>query len=189
MTTDPASLLPIRVFHDFAGRMEKLNIEYMLTGSLAMFQYSIYRMTADIDIVLEIQSRHSQLLIQSLEPDYYVPHNSMIRAIASERMFNVLHQETSFKVDCVIRQSTPFQKNAFDRRQNIDFHGKKVFIITLEDLIVAKLLWSADSRSEKQLTDVKNLMRNALDDSYIESWITKLGVKDAYDQCQIEIGK
>ena len=71
----------------------------MLTGSLAMFQYSNYRMTADIDIVLELKTRHAQLLIQNLEPDYYVPHNSMIRAITSERMFNVLHLETSFKVD------------------------------------------------------------------------------------------
>ena len=187
MTVDPAALLPIRIFHDFAGRLETLNIPYMLTGSMALFQYSSYRMTADIDIVLELHSRHGQILINKLEPDYVIPHNSMMRAIATERMFNVIHQETAFKIDCVLRKSMPFQKTAFDRRQKVDFHGKDVYIITAEDLILSKLLWAADSKSEKQLTDIKNLMRNHVDESYIESWTNKLGVKEAYDRCRSEI--
>lgn len=188
MTIDAGALLPIRVFHDFAGRLKKLKIPYMLTGSMAMFQYSIYRMTADIDIVLELQSHHGQALIKNLEPAYVIPHNSVIRAIASERMFNVIHQETAFKIDCVMRKSTPFQITAFKRRQKVDYHGMDVYIITAEDLILSKLLWSIDSKSEKQLTDVKNLMRNHLDVKYIESWTEKIGVKKAYDQCQKEIG-
>ncbi|MEJ7847585.1 MAG: hypothetical protein WKF92_05810 [Pyrinomonadaceae bacterium] len=154
---------------------------------MAMFQYSIYRMTADIDIVLELQSSHPQILIDNLEPDYYIPHNSMRRAIDTERMFNVIHEETSFKVDCVLRKSTPFQVTAFERRQRLDFHGMEVNIITAEDLILSKLLWAADSKSEKQLTDVKNLMRNQLDVGYIEMWAKKLAVKDACDQCRREI--
>lgn len=179
--------LPIRVFHDFARRLEKMKIPYMLTGSMALFQYSIYRMTADIDVVVELQPRHAQILIDNLEPDYYIPHNSMRRAIASERMFNVLHQETAFKVDCVLRKSTPFQKMAFERRQEVDFFGMDAFIITAEDLILSKLLWASDSKSDKQLTDIKNLMRNTLDDYYIESWLVKLDVEDAHDQCRREI--
>ena len=111
MNLDAAMTLPIRVFHDFAGRMETLNIPYMLTGSMAMFQYSIYRMTADVDVVVELQARHGQILINNLEPDYYIPHNTMMQAIASERMFNVIHQETAFKVDCVLRKSTPFPRS------------------------------------------------------------------------------
>ncbi len=53
-------------FMIFAGRLEKMKISYMLTGSMAMFQYAVYRMTADVDIVMELQSRHAQLLIQNL---------------------------------------------------------------------------------------------------------------------------
>ncbi len=187
MTVDPAMLLPIRILHDFTGRLETLQIPYMLTGSMSMFQYSAYRMTADIDIVLELQSRHGQILIANLEPDYVIPHNSMMRAIASKRMFNVIHQETAFKIDCVLLKSTPFQKSAFNRRRKVDFHGREIDIIAAEDLILSKLLWAADSKSEKQLTDVKNLMRNQVDESYIESWTSKLDVKEAYDRCRSEI--
>lgn len=188
MNLDPAYFLPIRIFHDFATRLESLSIPYMLTGSMAMFQYSNYRMTADIDIVMELKSQHGQILINNLEPDYVVPHNSMIRAIASERMFNVIHEETAFKIDCVLRKSTPFQITAFERRQVVDFHGKKVAVITLEDLIISKLVWAADSKSDKQLTDIKNLMRNQFDRNYIESWTSKLEVRETYESCRIEIG-
>ena len=187
MNTGPNSALPIRILHDISGRLELLGIPYMLTGSLAMFHYSVYRMTADIDLVMELQSRHAQMLINNLEPDYYVPHTSMRNAIESERMFNVLHQETAFKVDCVLRKSTPFQKSAFERRQNVDFHGGRIFIITAEDLIISKLLWAADSKSEKQLTDIKNLLRNPTDADYIKPWLSKLDVQEAYEQCLKEI--
>lgn len=187
MNAPPEHALPIRVFHDFAGRLEVMGIPYMLTGSMALFQYSIYRMTADIDIVVELQSRHAQILIENLEPDYYIPHNSMRRAISSERMFNVLHQGTAFKIDCVIRKSTPFQKSAFERRQKVDFHGMETFVITAEDLVISKLLWAFESKSEKQLTDVKNLIRNPLDTDYIELWAKKVGVTEAYEECRHEI--
>ena len=132
---------------------------------------------------------HAQLLIDSLEPDYYVPHNSMRRAIESERMFNVLHQATAFKVDCVLRKSNPFQKAAFERRERVDFYGRTIFIITAEDLVISKLIWAADSRSEKQLTDVKNLMRNELDFDYIKSWTTRLNVRGLYDELKEQIGQ
>lgn len=188
MTISTSALVPVRVLHDFAGSMEFLKIPYMLTGSMAMFQYSVYRMTAYIDIVVELQPLHGKILIENLEPDYYVPHNSMMRAISSERMFNVIHQETSFKVDCVLRKSTPFQITAFERRQRLDFHGTEVDTITLEDLILSKLLWAKDSKSEKQLTDVKNLIRNPLDRKYIELWANEIDVRETYDECRREIG-
>ncbi len=183
MTVDPAALLPIRVLHDFVRRIETLGIPYMLTGSMALFQYSNYRMTADIDIVLELEPRHADLLIHNLEPDYNVPHNSMRRAIESKRMFNVLNKETAFKIDCVMLKSTLFHKKAFERRRKVDFHGQEISIITAEDLVISKLWWASDSKSEKQLTDVSNLLRNELDSDYIKEWVINLGVQDLCEQC------
>jgi hypothetical protein len=179
--------LPIRILHDFAGRIEKLGIAYMLTGSMAMTKYSVYRFTADVDVILELETKDAPKIIEALEPDYYVPHNAVSRAISSKRMFNVIHQETAFKIDCVIRKSTDFQKNAFDRREQTDFYGRKIWIISKEDLIVSKLWWAKDSLSEKQLTDVKNLMRAGFDSAYVEEWARKLGVDDLLNQCRREI--
>ena len=179
--------LPIRILHDFAARMEKLGVAYTLTGSMAMMKYAVYRLTADVDIILELAIQDAEKIIEILEPDYYVPHNAVRRAIAERRMFNVIHQETVFKIDCVIRKSNNFQKNAFGRREKTDFSGREIWIITKEDLIISKLWRAKDSRSEKQLTDVKNLMRGGFDTGYTEKWTRELGVYDLFAICRKEI--
>ena len=179
--------LPVKILHDFAEKIDRLEIAYMLTGSMAMMNYSVYRFTADVDVVLELKSEDANRIINAFEPDYYVPHSAVSRAIFSERMFNVIHQETAFKIDCVIKKSSLFQKNVFERRERTDFYGREIWIINKEDLIISKLLWAKDSFSEKQLTDVKNLLRSGFDDNYIEKWTKDLGIRELFVQCREEI--
>ncbi len=54
------NLLPIRILHDVADKIEYLGINYMLTGSMAMMRYSVYRMTADVDVILEVESKDAK---------------------------------------------------------------------------------------------------------------------------------
>jgi Domain of unknown function (DUF1814). len=177
-------LLPVKIVHDFASRVEPLKIEYMLTGSLAMMLYNSYRMTADIDIVVELKYEDADRIINAFEPDYYVPHNRVREAIAREFMFNVIHQETAFKIDLIIKKSNEFQQAAFQRKQKKDFYGREIFVITLEDLIVSKLLWAKKSLSEKQLTDIENLMQEDFDIDYMEVWVRKLKLEDLFNRCR-----
>lgn len=177
-------LLPVKIVHDFVGRIEPLGIEYMLTGSAAMLLYNFYRMTADIDVVVELQYEDANRIINAFEPDYYVPRGRVRDAIARKFIFNVIHQETAFKIDLVVKKTDEFQLNAFERRRRIDFYGKEICVISLEDLIISKLLWATDSRSEKQLTDVENLLQNDMDAQYMKTWVEKLGLEDLFNQCQ-----
>lgn len=177
-------LLPVKIVHDFADRIEPLKIEYMLTGSLAMMLYSNYRMTADINIVIQLKYEDADRIINAFEPDYYVPHDRVHDAIAREFMFNVIHQETAFKIDLVIKKSNEFQQTAFDRRQKKDVYEREISVITLEDLILSKLLWAKKSLSEKQLTDVENLMQENFDADYTKNWARKLRIEDLYNKCR-----
>lgn len=149
-----------------------------------MMMYSVYRMTADVDIVVELKYEDADSIIKAFEPDSYVPHGRVRDAIAGKFMFNVIHQETAFKIDLVIKKSDEYQQTAFERRQKKDFYGKEIFVITLEDLIISKLLWAKKSFSEKQLTDVENLMQENFEADYVENWVRKLNVKELYDQCR-----
>lgn len=183
------NLLPIRILHDFAERLENIGIGYMLTGAMAMMSYSVYRFTADADVVLELETHDANRIIEAFEPDYYLPHFAVSRAVAEKRMFNVIHQETAFKIDCIIKKSTAFQKHAFERRERSDFYGRKIWIINKEDLIISKLWWAKDNLSEKHLTDVRNLIKTGIDVSYIEKWTNDLGVYDLFEQFRKEIQK
>ena len=179
--------VPTRVLHDFVGRIEPLGIKYMLTGSMAMMRYAAFRQTADIDIVLEFDSEDKDKFIKALEPDYYVPHTAVSRAFETKRMFNVIHIETAFKIDCVPKKTGDFQQSVFDRRERTDYYGKEIWIISKEDLILSKLWWAKNTHSEMQFRDIKNLMQSGFDKIYAENWLDKLGIEKSFYECLNEV--
>ncbi len=172
-----------RILKDCTERFDRLGIEYMLTGSMAMLHYAVGRMTRDIDIVIDISNRHTRVFIDEFEPDYYVPHNRVRDSISRKFMFNLLHQETVVKIDCVVRKDTEFQKKAFERRKNIEFGDFNVWTITKEDLILSKLNWAKDTRSEMQMRDVTNMLRTEYDENYVNYWADKLNIEGLLGEC------
>jgi hypothetical protein len=49
-------------------------------------------------------------------------------------------------------------------------------------LILSKLFWAKDSRSEQQLGDVKNLLGSGCDRPYIEHWTAELGLVNLWKE-------
>lgn len=172
------------VLKDFTERLEKLGIAYMLTGSMAMISYAMMRMTNDIDIVMEVSYNDAEKIIREFEPDYYVPQGRVRDAISRKFMFNLLHQTTLVKIDCVIRKDDEFQKIAFSHRRRVNFSGFEVWIISKEDLILSKLNWAKKTRSEMQMRDVAGIIRNGYDVDYVEDWAKKLSIEDLLKECR-----
>lgn len=172
------------VLRDCKERLEKLGIAYMLTGSMALVYYAMPRTTVDIDIVIEFSIGDADRFIKEFEPDYYIPHGRIRDAIYRHKMFNILHQKTIIKVDCIISKNDEFQQKAFSRRKKINYAGFDVWIISREDLILSKLNWAKNTRSEIQLRDVANILRNGYDENYVESWAKKLNLKDLLEEAK-----
>ncbi|PYM16184.1 MAG: hypothetical protein DMD81_13190 [Candidatus Rokuibacteriota bacterium] len=86
------------------------------------------------------------------------------------------------KVDFVVRKDTEYRRTEFARRRRVALEGHSFFVVAPEDLIISKLDWARDSRSEVQLMDVRNLIRAlpALDWSYLERWTASLGLEALY---------
>ncbi len=82
-------------------RLDAAGIAYMLTGSMAMNYYAQPRMTRDIDLVVALAARDIDTVIRLFHPDYYVSRDAVSDAIAQESIFNVIHQESVIKVDCI----------------------------------------------------------------------------------------
>lgn len=173
------------VLRDVVTRLDRLKIGYMLTGSMALVHYAIPRTTVDIDMVLAIRPSDVDRFISAFDGDYYVPHGRVREAVLTRRMFNILNQKTILKVDCVVLKDNEFQQSVFRRRHRVSYSGDfDVWIITKGDLILSKLLWAKESRSEKQMLDVASLIRNPYDTDYIESWTQRLGVSQLLNECR-----
>jgi hypothetical protein len=174
----------IDIVRDVSARLERGGIAYMLTGSMAMNYYAQPRMTRDIDIVVALAPKDAETIIGLFVPDYYVSRDAARDAISNEGMFNLIHQESVIKVDCIVRKSSPYRRAEFDRRQRIAVEDFSTWIVCKEDLMISKLDWARDSRSEMQLRDVKNLAATGYDEEYVERWTTALGLSELWQECR-----
>ena len=177
----------IEVLKDVAERLEAAEIDYMLTGSIAMNYYAVPRMTRDIDIVVALGPRDAERLRERFASDYYVPPlEELARELETSGMFNLVHLASLVKVDAVVRKNEPYRLQEFRRRQQIELPGFRVWIVAKEDLILSKLFWARESRSELQLRDVRNLLASGVDEAYLAQWSARLGVAALLDECRHE---
>ncbi|MCS6989846.1 MAG: hypothetical protein NZM06_10060 [Chloroherpetonaceae bacterium] len=168
----------LEVLRDVARRLESRNIAYMLTGSMAMNLYAEPRMTRDLDIVVELHDPDAKRLAELFEPDYYVSQEEIELALRSTGMFNLIHQASVTKIDCIIEKPDAMSRAAFARRKKVKVDGCEIYVIGKEDLIVAKLIWLKESDSAQQKRDIRNLLQTECDEALLERLTTELGLTE-----------
>ena len=173
----------LKVLKSIAKLLEDAKVFYMISGSMAANYYTVPRMTRDIDVVLELIPGDIERLIESLDKIFWVDSEVASHEASACGMFNVIHKDYLIKVDCIIGKDSEFQKSAFKRRKQVRIEDHPLWLISPEDLILAKLLWAQESLSEMQLNDVRHVLeRKDLDRDYLSRWITKLGLVNLYEK-------
>jgi hypothetical protein len=172
----------LEVLKEVALRLDGAGIAYMVTGSTAANFYTVPRMTRDIDIVVELSERDVGKFILAFEEDHYLEPATVREAVKSRGMFNLIHDRYVIKVDFVVRKDTPYRRKEFSRKKKISVEGHVLYVVAPEDLILSKLEWAKDSKSEIQLRDVQNLLQSVkgLDRRYLARWAKELGVVSLY---------
>jgi hypothetical protein len=160
------------------ARLDQAGVAYMITGSIAAGLYGQPRMTRDIDVVAVLYPAHATTLVDSLAPDFTCDLETVRDAIAARRIFNIIHNATTHKVDIIVRENRDYEIEKFERRRRVQVDGQAVWVISPEDLVLSKLLWTKDSRSELQLRDARNILilQKDLDWPYIDRWAVRLTV-------------
>jgi hypothetical protein len=157
--------------------LDESKFPYMISGSIAMNIYSIPRMTRDIDIVVELSLERTDEFTD-LFPDSYFNKEIIRNEIIRKGIFNIIDHETGFKLDFIVRKETEYYQLAFNRRQRIKELDTELWVISLEDLIIAKIIWIQQIQSEKQIQDIENLLLNPdVEMNYINDWCNKLKLK------------
>jgi hypothetical protein len=172
------------VFGRITAALDQAGIPYMLTGSFASAHYGVPRSTQDIDLVIEPTAAQLRNFVQSLSSDeYYADLDTALEAQRHESLFNIIDLRTGWKIDLIFRRSRPFSQHEFGRRQLVDLQGPRLFVASAEDVIIAKLEWAKLARSQRQIEDVAAVLRlrwEALDRSYLERWISELGLHEQW---------
>lgn len=174
------------LFQYVCGELERAEIDYMVSGSVAMGAYTVARYTRDIDVVIALsESQLNQFAAVFADSASFYFHRPSVEVEISRRgMFNVISQASGFKIDFILKKDTPFQQSEFDRRQRGAIWGIDCWIISVEDLILAKLIWIQDLFSENQANDIRNLLLDNpdLDTAYLQNWLLALAL-NTYQLC------
>lgn len=166
--------------------LEKSRVPYMIAGSVAAMLYGEPRLTNDMDVVVELgPDQVDNLLSHFGGDDYYAPSGDFVRSVvARSGAFNIIHVPSASKVDIIVRRRTDFAEHEFSRRQRLPFTAQiEASVATPEDVIVSKLLFYTQGRSDKHLIDIAGVLRvsaGRIDLQYIESWVVRLGLQDAW---------
>jgi hypothetical protein len=163
-------------------RLEAAGIGYMVTGSYALNYYAVPRMTRDIDLVVELSTGDADRFCALFEDEFYLDRDAVRAAVARQESFNLIHEARLVKVDCIVRKNSEYRRTEFARRRRGAVEGQPIAFVAPEDLIISKLEWMRDTRSEVQRADVRNLLRSVpdLDTQYLMRWIDRLGLGTLY---------
>jgi hypothetical protein len=160
---------------DVTSKLEKAEIEYMLSGSIAMGFYTVGRTSWDVDVVVDLKQEDVDRFLTIFGDGYFIQSHVIKEEIKRSGMFNILDDKTSFKIDFIIKKHTPFRDEEFRRRKKVNFLGTQLWIVAIEDLILSKLIWIQELESDLQKRDIISLLLNNITDkNYINSWIDKL---------------
>jgi hypothetical protein len=130
----------------------------MLTGSLAMSFYARPRMTRDIDLVVALEEATAEELTSTLGADYHADSGAIAAALRGGRPWNIIHMPSVVQIDLIPRKDSPYRHVEFERRRRVELAGVTLWIVSIEDLILSKLEWSRETRSEQQRHDVGLLL-------------------------------
>lgn len=174
-------MIPEEILQVVLSRLDECAIPYMITGSFASNMHGVPRSTYDADVVIEVDQKSLDELLQSLGSEFYTSPDAAEEALTKQRMFNVVHLETGFKVDFIIKKRRPFSSEEFSRRETANYLGQLRWFATPEDIILTKLEWSKMGDSERQFIDALNVAKvqgDKLDRSYLKKWAEELGIYD-----------
>lgn len=179
---DAAELLAVIQEAVAAFRLE--GITYFITGSLASSVHGEFRATNAVDIVADVTSANISPLVDGLARTFFVDRDAAIEAVKTGSAFNAIHKSTYLKLD-VFQCDSTFDREAARRAESMLMPGaaEPLRVATKEDILLAKLRWYrlGDEQSEVQGRDIRQLLelnRNALDFAYLGTWANVLGVTD-----------
>jgi len=135
---------PIRVALIVAAALEACRVRYLVGGSLASAVSGEPRSTLDVDMVVELSDKDVEPLAAALGDSSHVDADALRQAIRERSSTNVIHCETSTKVDLFIVVRSALDRTQMDRRQRVRVTTDPdawLYVYTPEDILLQELAW------------------------------------------------
>jgi len=179
------------LFLIFPECLNKCDMEYMATGSVASIIYGEPRVTHDIDLVLGIHTDNIAQLTSIFNPEeFYCPPPEVIKAETARKKgghFNIIHHKTGFKADIYSAGEDELHKWAMAKRRKIKLEGCDIWLAPPEYVIIRKLEYFKQGTNEKHLRDIKRMLeisRDIINIPELKQKITEYGLANEWKKVE-----
>ena len=176
-----------------ADALEQCGLRYLVGGSLSSSLSGEPRSTLDVDLVVSMSENDVRSFIDRLGDEFYAEPDALRRAIRDRSSANIIHYETSMKVDLFIAGGSVLDEQQMDRRQRVQVAtdpDRHLYFYMPEDILLQKLNWyrAGGEVSDRQWRDILGivLVQSELDDAYLRDGARRLGVVDLLDRAMVE---
>lgn len=165
-----------------AETLERLQIPYLVTGSLATVAYGEPRFTNDIDVVVDLRPEQVDAFCAAFpDPDFYCPQDMVRQSVQQRFPFNILHPESGLKIDVIMATDSEFDRTRLGRAVRVPGGpGFAAWFASPEDAIVKKLQYYQEGGLEKHIGDIVGVLKvrgDRVDRAYITTWAERFGLK------------
>ena len=165
--------------------LESAGVPYMVAGSQAGTIHGPPRMTQDLDLVIDPTEEQFDRFLSLLGEEWYADQSAAQQARRQRTQFNIIHLDSGWKADLIVRKDRPFSVEEFGRRQPGKMLDRMLTVVSPEDLILSKLEWNRITPSDRQLRDVVGVAKvrlATLDLAYLRRWAADLGVSEKLEE-------
>jgi hypothetical protein len=168
----------------FLRPLNRLGVRYLVTGSVAAILYGEPRLTHDVDIIVFLRSDVIGRLKEAFpSPEFYVPPEEVIGvevARPSHGHFNIIHADTGFKADFYPAGRDELNAWAFRNLRRLEFQGEPITVAPPESVIVSKLEFYKEGKSDKHIRDIRAMLAvsgDIIDRAALNDWIKQRRVE------------
>lgn len=159
--------------------LEACKARYAIGGSLASSVYGEIRATYDIDLSIQLSLKNVPQFVEALEQKQWLfTAERILYAVQTGTDFQLIDQNGGLKADCYAVHSPPTlsQQRILERVRQLPYgyQEKTASFMSPEDVILYKLDWYMQGKSEKHLRDIAAMLKvqgEALDYAYINEWV------------------
>lgn len=181
-TIDPRKLL-LKV----VPILDKLQINYFVTGGFAVTLWGRMRTTNDIDMVIQLVEPQVKPLAEALRKISaygYIDEETAVDAVRKNGEFNFIDPDTGYKVDFWVGKNDEIIRREFERKRVQAIDSVAINFLSPEDLILQKLVWHQETNSDRHSEDIASILRrqkNDLDFDYLRKWTKAQGTDESLE--------
>ena len=178
----------LNLFRIYTDILNHSNFKYFITGSVASIVYGDPRLTNDIDLVIFLIKNDIDKFIRAFPSEnFYCPPSEVIKSELEQKTgghFNLIHHKSGFKADIYLAGTDELQVWAMKNAKQIELEDSTIFIAPPEYVIINKLEFYKEGKSQKHLTDIKGILNNSselIDFDLLNALIKEKSLKEYWD--------